>query len=57
MFGAELAWIPAFAGMTELRRSGASAEHPLRCIFNGGTKDMKVRKIKFPDFVLFVPSW
>ncbi len=31
--------------------------HSARCIFKGGTTDMTVRKIKFPDFVLFVPSW
>jgi hypothetical protein len=41
MFSAELAWIPAFAGMTELRTSVRFAEHHLMVIFKEGTKDTK----------------
>jgi len=35
-FSAELAWIPAFAGMTEPRRPLRSADHPRTGIFDGG---------------------
>jgi len=38
---AELAWMPAFAGMTETRRALRSADHPGISIFEGGTKDAK----------------
>ena len=33
LFSAELAWIPAFAGMTELRTSVRFAEHHVMVIF------------------------
>jgi len=42
LFTAELAWIPAFAGMTESRRFIRFAEHLPICILKGGAKDTKV---------------
>jgi len=36
LFSAELAWIPAFAGMTEARRPLRSAGHTYPGIFEGG---------------------
>src|SRR3990172_10041281 len=50
---AELAWIPAFAGMTEPRR--AIRSHPQTGIFKGGHEEDEVKKfknIKSPK-----PSW
>jgi hypothetical protein len=54
LFTAELAWIPAFAGMTELRWSIGFAEHAVIGIFRGGHEEHEGRKISFPKlFVAF----
>ena len=45
LFFAELAWIPPFAGMTELRGVFRSGNHLRMRIFEEGTKDTKVRKL------------
>jgi len=52
---AELAWIPAFAGMTETRRPFRSADHPGISIFEGGHEEHAVRSFNFPK--ISCPSW
>src|SRR3990172_6240524 len=55
---AELAWIPAFAGMTEPRRAFRS--HPKRVFSKEVTKSTKLRSLEismsetFVSFVIFV---
>ena len=54
LFTAELAWVPAFAGMTELRWSIRFAEHAVIGIFRGGHEEHEGWKISFPNlFVAF----
>ena len=48
----ELAWIPAFAGMTETNRYPASCYHSALVLFEGGHEAHD--EYKTPDFVSFV---
>jgi hypothetical protein len=54
LFSRELAWIPAFAGMTEKGPRWALRSLSPQCYFEEGTKDAKVWKINVPNFT---PSW
>ena len=54
-FSAELAWIPAFAGMTD--RAGLFVLIPSSVFSKEDTKITKVSDIKLLNFVSFVPSW
>ena len=56
LFSNELAWIPAFAGMTEPRGLVRSADHPRTSIFEGGHEDHEVRKKLSEPFVPFVTA-
>ena len=42
LVSAKLAWIPAFAGMTEPGRPLRSADHPRTRIFKGGHEEHEV---------------
>ncbi|MGZ8443905.1 MAG: hypothetical protein ACXWXZ_10945 [Candidatus Binatia bacterium] len=54
LFCAELAWIPAFAGMTEPRRLFGVHIIPSQVFSKEVTKDTKGSEIITPNFVLFV---
>ncbi|MGZ9213057.1 MAG: hypothetical protein ACXW53_14270, partial [Candidatus Binatia bacterium] len=57
LFCAELAWIPAFAGMTEPRSLFVAHIIPAHVFSKEARRTRRFRKNNIPNFVLFVPSW